>query len=119
MLLIVSKVFIFANKTACTHPRNLFQLEEISLRQTRNECTPFRGNILGGPYRNRLILSNVRYIGDCDDNNESSGVGGNVCHTYLQDQPPSYADVVDNNDPPPPYTSREFLNLLDERSRNN
>lgn len=131
MLLIVSRIFIFANKTACAHPRNIFQLEELSLRQNRNDITPFRSNLLGGSYRNRLILSNVRYMGNCNEVLEPVGEVSdpllspgsperNICRTYIQDQPPSYSEVVDSQcDPPPPYTSRECLNVLDDRFRRN
>lgn len=126
MILIVSKIFIFTNKTACNHPRNVSQLENLTCRQYRNDLTPFRTNFLGGAYRNRLILSNVRYVGNCNDVLEPVGEvsdpllspGRNLCRTY--EQPPSYSEVVQSQcEPPPPYTSRECLNVHEERSAAN
>ncbi|KRT80743.1 hypothetical protein AMK59_5938, partial [Oryctes borbonicus] len=131
ILLIASRLFIFANKTACTHPRNIFQLEELTLRQNRNDITPFRSNLLGGSYRNRLILSNVRYMGNCNQVLEPvsevsdpllspGSPDGALCRIYIQDQPPSYSEVIESqSDPPPPYTSRECLNASDDRSCRN
>ncbi|KAI4454642.1 low-density lipoprotein receptor-related [Holotrichia oblita] len=129
MLLIVSRVFIFANKTACAHPRNIFQLEELTLRQNNNDITPFQSNLLSRSYRNRLILSNVRYVDNCNEVLEPISEVSDpllspgspergICRIYIQDQPPSYSEVVENqSEPPPPYTSREYLNVSDDRSR--
>lgn len=125
LMLIVSKVVIFAKKTALQQQRqNMY--EDIALRNqsnlniiranfnptsiytVRNNSRTPRSNIIIEPpdLSDPLLFNAVRY------KVTSSGA-------QFADQPPSYVDVLRNNgmisEPPPPYTSREMLNVHEER----
>lgn len=124
-MLIVSKVVIFAKKTALQQQRQHLY-EDIALRNQsnvniiranftpssiytvcNNSRTP-RSNIIIEPsdMTDPLLYNSVRF------KVTSSGAA-------YPDQPPSYVDVLRNNnvisEPPPPYTSREMLNIHEER----
>lgn len=125
LMLIVSKVVIFAKKTALQQQRqNMY--EDIALRNqtnvniiranfnptsvytVRNNSRTPRSNIIieSSDMNDPLLFNSVRFK-----------VTNNS--TPFTDQPPSYVDVLRNNgmisEPPPPYTSREILNVHEER----
>lgn len=126
LLLIVSKVVIFAKKTALQQQRHNL-CENIALRNQTNvniiraNFTPT--NIYTVRGNSRTPRSDERIIIDTSDVNDPllfnaarfnvSNAGG------FNDQPPSYVDVLRNSrlisEPPPPYTSREILNINEER----
>lgn len=123
-MLIVSKVVIFAKKTALQQQRqNMY--EDIALRNqtnvniirnftptsvytVRNNSRTPRSNIIieSSDMNDPLLFNTVRFK---VTNNGAA----------FADQPPSYVDVLRNNgmisEPPPPYTSREILNVHEER----
>lgn len=112
LLLILSKVVIFAKKSAYLQTRN--NLEEISLHQR----IPVNRNDIRG-YRNYRSSRDIVV-----ENNEISNPLLVPCRASCQ--PPSYADVVGNpvtfitspvnvSEPPPPYTSQEVLNIAEDR----
>lgn len=121
MLLILSKVFIFAKKTRCVRARNLLYLQDLTIRPARHDlvnCNPRSFD----HYRNMGVMT--RPGGGSHQHGVENGAGdpllvisGNrrVCNGYV-DQPPAYSDVVGETrpsvicEPPPPYTSRECLN---------
>lgn len=124
-MLIVSKVVIFAKKTALQQQRqNMY--EDIALRNQTNvniiraNFTPT--NIYTVRNNSRTPRSNIIIeSADMNDPLLFNAVRFKVPNngaTYA-DQPPSYVDVLRNNgmisEPPPPYTSREILNVHEER----
>ncbi|KAG5879598.1 hypothetical protein JTB14_005042 [Gonioctena quinquepunctata] len=120
LLLIVSKVMIFAKKTALQQQRsNLF--ENIALRNQTN-VNIIRANF--NPTNIYTVRSNSRTARSdiVIDNSEVSDpllFSNSVGSGGFTDQPPSYVDVLRSNriisEPPPPYTSREILNVHEER----
>ncbi|XP_018565958.1 low-density lipoprotein receptor class A domain-containing protein 3-like [Anoplophora glabripennis] len=127
LLLIVSKVVIFAKKTALQQQRHNL-CENIALRNQTNvniiraNFTPT--NIYTVRGNSRTPRSNERNIiidtSDVNDPLLFNAARFNVSNTGgFNDQPPSYVDVLRNNrlisEPPPPYTSREILNVNEER----
>jgi len=107
MLLILSKVFLFAKKTSQVCARHhtarrgnhfqQLQLDEISV-----PCS----------YHTRNIIT--RYNADCFNSNGTSDLlilsDDIIRFGDSTDRPPSYTDVMGQLDPPPPYTSRDCLN---------
>lgn len=127
LLLIVSKVVIFAKKTALQQQRHNL-CENIALRNQTNvniiraNFTPT--NIYTVRSNSRTPRSNERNIiidtSDVNDPLLFNAARFNVSNTGgFNDQPPSYVDVLRNSrlisEPPPPYTSREILNVNEER----
>lgn len=125
LLLIASKVVIFAKKTALQqHRQNMY--EDIALHNQANvniiraNFTPT--NIYTVRNNSRTPRSNI--IIDPADMNDPllfNTVRFKVTNNgaMYADQPPSYVDVLRNNgmisEPPPPYTSRDLLNVHEER----
>lgn len=125
-MLIVSKVVIFAKKTALQQQRqNMY--EDIALRNQTN-VNIIRANFTPNSIytvRNNSRTPRSNIIIDSSDINDPLLFNSfrfkvtNVGASFA-DQPPSYVDVLRNNgamisEPPPPYTSREMLNINEER----
>lgn len=117
LLLILSKVVIFAKKTALQQQRqnfcenalrnqngiNLIQQDCDIYSFYRNSRTP-RSN-----YNTNIVLESTSV-------NDPLLCPPRFNTDLINDQPPSYIDVLRHgsvNDPPPPYASREMLNLND------
>ncbi|KAJ8929469.1 hypothetical protein NQ314_017849 [Rhamnusium bicolor] len=128
LLLIVSKVVIFAKKTALQQQRHTL-CENIALRNQTNvniiraNFTPTNIYTVRSNSRTPRSNSNRNVLIESSDVNDpllfnsarfNVGNGGG-----FSDQPPSYIDVLKNSrlisEPPPPYTSREILNVHEER----
>lgn len=116
LLLILSKVMIFAKKSALQQ-RAANLRDEIALRNQTNLTHPnFRSCTI---YNNRTSCSRTprsnftRNI-IIDTSDVSDPLIFPPRFNIQNDQPPSYIDVLRNsqtsNEPPPPYTSREILN---------
>lgn len=134
--MILSKVVLFAKKSAYAHARsNHFGLDEMTFRRRSRRRSRERrdfslvpenrevSNPLLVPYRYpyKLHFSPKLVSKIC---NQSNGRGGVETVTAIC-QPPSYSEVVgvhfihggvSLSDPPPPYTSREVLNVSEDRN---
>nr|CAH7729687.1 unnamed protein product [Callosobruchus chinensis] len=119
LLLIVTKVVIFAKKSALQQQRHNF-CDGINLRNQTN-VNIIRANF--NPTNIYTVRGNSRtprtnIIIDTEATNPLLFNGRFNISTTLAEQPPSYVDVVRSNrlisEPPPPYTSREILNVQEE-----
>lgn len=110
ILTILSKLVIFAKKSyPAGRTNNLLNLQELPLNQR---------NCMDADYRARQSFIE-RSLNERNGNLSlvpllltSENIRGIDRTTYV-DSPPSYTDVVNNLEvcePPPPYTSMEFLN---------
>lgn len=126
LLLILSKLFLFAKKNNCHHGRNLLHLQELPIRHGRLDAANLRRN-LAQECPGRIIITN-RYS---DESNNSNLIGvldplllttENILrpNRNFTDQPPSYNEVINTipslSEPPPPYASTEFLNVRGEHT---
>lgn len=114
MLLILSKLLLFAKKSNAPGPsNNLLHLQEIPLNQLQNN----RVNYRDADYRARqsFIVRNLNTTTVLDPLLLTrENIRGDNTQLFV-DNPPSYTEVVSNVDggvcePPPPYSSTEFLN---------
>lgn len=124
LLLILSKVVIFAKKASLQRHATNF-CDGIPLRtQTNINLIPLRSC-------DASIYNNCRNSSRTPRSNfsrhiiiDSSDISDPLLYppgfNLAQDQPPSYVDVLRNNralsEPPPPYTSREMLNVEERNS---
>ncbi|XP_057655902.1 low-density lipoprotein receptor class A domain-containing protein 3-like [Diorhabda carinulata] len=125
LLLIVSKVVIFAKKSALQQQRHHNLCENIALRNQTNVNIIRADFAPSGIYtvRNHSRTPRSNIIIDTSDASDPLlfGTGRFNVDEFrgYNDQPPSYVDVLRNNrlisEPPPPYTSREILNINEER----
>lgn len=115
MLLILSKLLLFAKKTNNTvQMNNLLHLQEMQLSQ----CQSNRVNYRDADYRARqtFIVRNVNTTSVLDPLLLTrENIRGENNGQLFVDNPPSYTEVINNVDnnscePPPPYRSTEFLN---------
>ncbi|XP_072381557.1 uncharacterized protein [Diabrotica undecimpunctata] len=125
LLLIVSKVVIFAKKSALQQQRHHNLCENIALRNQTNVNIIRADFAPAGIYtvRNHSRTPRSNIIIDTSEVSDPllfTGARINIDNFRgFTDQPPSYVDVLRNNrlisEPPPPYTSREILNINEER----
>ncbi|XP_044260368.1 low-density lipoprotein receptor class A domain-containing protein 3-like [Tribolium madens] len=112
-LVLASRVVLMARKTDIDHSSvNQSNIESISLH---NQTALLSCDVFTYQNNSRLPPSNNHIVDNCD-----------VSDPLLfseEDQPPSYIDVIraqnsglNLNEPPPPYTSREVLNVPDDKS---
>lgn len=129
LLMILSKVVIFAKKSAYMQARtNPYTIDDITLHQrtslSRNDPLNYRRNFPCDirTYRgSRGSRPNCLLLGSCEVSNPL------LVPVRSVDQPPAYSEVVGGfattassiTDPPPPYTSQEVLNVDDDRIRSN
>lgn len=116
MLLILSKIFLYAKKTHYT-AGNLLRLQGYPTRVGREDVI-YRNNLDYRFFRrNNLNDGNTFTIDGTIDypllnQVNTLRLGGRI----YTDRPPAYSEVVENStgeisyEPPPPYTSREVLN---------
>ncbi|CAH1112023.1 unnamed protein product [Psylliodes chrysocephalus] len=124
LLLIVSKVMIFAKKSALQQQRHNL-CENIALRNQTNVNIIRADFAPTGIYtvRNNSRTPRSNIIIDTSEVSDpllfNPARFNDVNFRSYTDQPPSYVDVLRNNrlisEPPPPYTSREILNCNEER----
>ncbi|RZC32939.1 low-density lipoprotein receptor class A domain-containing protein 3 [Asbolus verrucosus] len=106
-LMLASRVVLMARKTDLDHSVNSPpNIESIALH---NHCDVYT-------YQNNSRNPRANIVDNCD-------VSDPLLFGGEDEQPPSYIDVIraqngslNLNEPPPPYTSREVLNVPDERS---
>lgn len=127
LLMILSKVVIFAKKSAYMQARtNPYTIDEITLRQraslSRNDPLNYRRN----------FPCDIRTYRNCSRGSRTHRIVLETCEVSNPllvpsrggDRPPAYSEVVGEfappsggtADPPPPYTSQEVLNVEDDRA---
>nr|XP_022920507.1 uncharacterized protein LOC111428971 isoform X2 [Onthophagus taurus] len=109
VFILMSKMFLLVNKQGFGP-----SFEDIRPERGAQETSPpFSSGFLNRSCRNRLILSNVRYAspGDAENGQEMTDLLQQPGGRSAFDQPPSYSEI-ERLEAPPPYTSRECLNVL-------
>lgn len=105
-----------ARKSDIEHSNaNNSNIETIGLH---NQSTLLPCEVYSYQNNSRITISNNLILDNCDASDPL------LCGVIEEDQPPSYIDVINSaqsetlnlNEPPPPYTSRETLNVPDQRN---